>query len=339
TLGCDLLRQALELLGLQHRLVHQAQHQGLGRAAAESVHDVPHRARGQARGLGRGAIDEGAALHPVLQQALLLQAAQHGADGGVFQRVQRRQRLPARFGRAFGSPPEIVHRGLLDRAQRRARAHRFLHFGAPSAFQPPAMLANTIARTAGECRSAAWLAACLNATLAMLVYTAPSVNIRSGSSSGLPGWRSASGVYSESSVTACWSAASRQRPARLCAASLSPSLSKTPASSEAASRFEPSIVAARAPRPPPLAGGGASFKLIDLPIIAAAASAASCACLGCSLASTPATPSSARKRSCTEGSAAADCTGSSGSAARAAENMMDMYLGKWMSILPLASCP
>src|SRR6185437_1599446 len=99
----------------------------------------------------------------------VLEPPQHGAHGRVFEAVARQQRFPAGLGRAFGVFPVEIHHRLLDLAQRGAAGCGLFHFAAPSAFQPPARLASTITRTAGERRLAAWLAASVKSTLARLV--------------------------------------------------------------------------------------------------------------------------------------------------------------------------
>src|ERR1700728_2971340 len=70
---CDLARQLLELLAVDHVAVHQADDEFFGRAAAEAVDDAFHGADGDVLPVFGRAVDEGAALDFVANECLLLE--------------------------------------------------------------------------------------------------------------------------------------------------------------------------------------------------------------------------------------------------------------------------
>jgi hypothetical protein len=113
----DPLRQPLQLMAVDHLVLHHSDQQLFDRAAAEAIHDVAYRARRNIAAAVKGAIDVGAAIHFVAQKPLLLQAPQNGAHRGILHDVFRVQRLAAGFGGYRTAGPHVVHDQLLERAE------------------------------------------------------------------------------------------------------------------------------------------------------------------------------------------------------------------------------
>ena len=80
----DFAGQAFELLAVEDGVVHHAEDELFGGTSAEAVDDALHGADGDILARVRGPVDESAALGLVREIAFLFEAAEHGADGGIF---------------------------------------------------------------------------------------------------------------------------------------------------------------------------------------------------------------------------------------------------------------
>src|ERR1700733_15485801 len=77
----DLSRQLLELMAVDHVVVHQADDEFFGRAAAEAVDNAFHGADGDVLPVFGRAVDECAAVDFMANETLLLEPTQDRADG------------------------------------------------------------------------------------------------------------------------------------------------------------------------------------------------------------------------------------------------------------------
>src|SRR5215831_5681286 len=91
--------QALQLLLIEHFVIHHAQHKLFHGAATKTVDNVFHRPDSDIAATVRRLVDECFALHLMRDIFFLFQPAQHGADGRILHGTRGNQRFPAAFGR------------------------------------------------------------------------------------------------------------------------------------------------------------------------------------------------------------------------------------------------
>src|SRR5579875_611717 len=113
----EFFSQLLELARVHHLGLDHPGQQLLHRAVAEPLHQMAQSTRHQVLPPGCRAVDVGAATTPVADQPFLLQAPQHGANGGIAELADRGERLTTLLGARLTGLPEVVHDELFELAK------------------------------------------------------------------------------------------------------------------------------------------------------------------------------------------------------------------------------